>query len=192
MQEIEIHGFAPSTYTRTARMAAIEKSVPHRLVPLDYGTPAHLALHPFGKMPVLVEGGQRVFETLAILRRLDLLQGKPALFGTTPAEEVAVLEAVSAAIDYGYRALVQVELAAAGIDATQRGAAARVLDWLESRLDGSRHLTGEALSAADLFFAPMLAYHAAKIDAEAPFGPRLQAWLGTIRRRPSFSDTGEA
>ncbi len=56
MTTMTLHGFAPSTYTRTCRMAALEKGVDHDLVPVAYGEPSHLALHPFGKMPAMSHG----------------------------------------------------------------------------------------------------------------------------------------
>ncbi len=79
MTDIVIHGLAPRTYTRTARLACEEKGVPHRLEPIEFGSARHLALHPFGKIPILEHGDVRVFETLAITRYVDEAFKGPAL-----------------------------------------------------------------------------------------------------------------
>ncbi|SPH24963.1 Glutathione S-transferase [Defluviimonas aquaemixtae] len=191
MSKITLHGFAPSTYTRTARMGAIESGIDHDLVPLAYGEPAHLALHPFGKMPILTNGSATVYETLAILDYLDHLNGSPRLFGDSGAERAQIMAAVSAAIDYAYRAVVKID-AEDEPNAAQSAEAAKVFDWLEYSLSETRHVASETLSAADLFFAPMLAYHQSKWGAERIRNgrPRLAAWMDAIARRPSFAQTG--
>ncbi len=176
---IRIHGFAQSTYVRTVRMAAIEKGLSHELVPLAYHQPAHFALHPFGKMPVLTHDGTTVYETLAILDHLDGLAG-PRLIPADPAARVPVSTVISAAIDYAYRQVVHGDAEAA----------APVFDWLEARLDGQAWLAGAALTAADLFLAPMLAYHFAEHGRAAlDSRPRLAGWYQRIAARPSFEQT---
>ncbi len=56
MATVEILGFAPSTYTRVARMACEEKGVSYELKPLQPHSPEVLAIHPFGKIPALRHG----------------------------------------------------------------------------------------------------------------------------------------
>jgi len=106
MENVTIHGFAPSTYTRSVRMAAIEKGIGHELVPIAYGTPEHFALHPFGKMPAMTIGDTTIFETLAIMSVLDDRSHNPTLFGTTCQEKADILMLVSVATDYAYRPVV--------------------------------------------------------------------------------------
>jgi glutathione S-transferase len=49
----------------------------------QFHAPAHLARHPFGKVPVLEDGDFSLYETQAILRHLDRVIPEPVL---TPAE----------------------------------------------------------------------------------------------------------
>lgn len=186
MTGLTIHGFAPSTYTRTARMAAIELGVEHDLEPLAFGKPEHLALHPFGKMPILTNGDDTVFETLAILAYLDQKFGDARLF---PRDSlVRNLSTISASNDFAYRSVVHTE---AGNE-EQLAAASRFFDWLEHQLEQSDWLAGEAAGAADLFVAPMLDYHIAQAGADHVWlnRPRLGAWFDAFRHRPSFVETG--
>lgn len=191
MASITIHGFAPSTYTRSARMAALELGLEYELTPIAYGQPEHLALHPFGKMPVLTSGKAKVFETLAIMTWLDETSGRGSLFGSDSRERVDTLELVSVAIDYAYRAIVHIDLKDGVPDDDQTKAAARVLDWLELRLVGRAFLTGKALTAADLFLAPMVAYHARQVGDGPTYSsrPNLDRWMTEMSGRRSFQET---
>lgn len=186
MTDLTIHGFAPSTYTRTARMAAIELGVEHELKPIAYGKPEHFALHPFGKMPILTNDGDAVFETLAILTYLDQKFGKEKIFPKKSL--VRNMTVISAANDYAYRTVVHME---AGNE-EQLSAANRVFDWLEHTLQDSVWLSGKSPGAADLFVAPMLDYHVAENGSDHvwPNRPKFEAWFDAIRQRPSFVDTG--
>jgi glutathione S-transferase len=193
VEQITLHGFAPSTYTRTARMAADEKGVSYTLAPIAYGEPEHFALHPFGKMPILTNGGMTLFETLAIVAYFDGMSGAQTLFGADLTEKAQVLSAISVAIDYAYRDVVRLDVADGGLSEGQLSATARVFDWLEARLARSRHVASERLSAADLFFAPMLAYHAKEFGGDQiyPSRARLAAWMRDVEQRPSFLNTVE-
>src|SRR5688572_28976588 len=63
--------FAPRTRSVRPRWLLEELGVPYELVRLDLPkqegrTAAHLALHPFGEVPVLVDGDVTLFEPTAI------------------------------------------------------------------------------------------------------------------------------
>lgn len=79
MPDIEIHGFAQSTYVRTARMVCVEKGASHELVSLDFRSDPHRALHPFLRMQIIRCGDVLLLETLAIASYLDDTIGGPTL-----------------------------------------------------------------------------------------------------------------
>ncbi len=63
--------FAPRTRASRPRWLLEELEVPYELVKLDLSkqesrTPAYVALHPFGEVPVLVDGDVTLFESSAI------------------------------------------------------------------------------------------------------------------------------
>lgn len=190
---VRIHGFAPSTYTRSTRIGAYECGIGHELVPLAFGQPEHFALHPFGKMPVLEDGEITVFETLAALAYLDMRYGGDKLFGAEPREKIAVLRGCSVAIDYAYRPLVHLEVTAHQPDPDDYAIATRVLDWLDLQASANTFVAGPALSAADIVFAPMLAYHLSKLGEDRTYAsrPNLQRWMAEMVDRPSFAATKE-
>lgn len=188
MAKVTIHGFPPSTYTRSARMAAIEVGVEHELKAIAYGQPEHFALHPFGKMPILTDNDATVYETVAILAHLDARYGEGALLAASTLVEN--LATTSALMDYAYRSLVHHDAE----DSEAGDAARRVFDWLESLLKSRPFLAGEAFGAADILAAPMLDHHVTEFDAAdlLPVRSKLHAWYGALHDRRSFAETGVA
>src|SRR6516225_2046447 len=86
MSEIIVHSIPGSPFGRAVMATLEEKGARYRLTPVVPGTmktPQHLALHPFGRIPVLEHDGFRLYETQAILRYLDRVVPEPPL---TPAD----------------------------------------------------------------------------------------------------------
>jgi len=72
MTQVIVHGFQRSTYVNMVRLVLTHKNVPFAFNDLEsvMGTPAHLALHPFNRVPILEHDGFRVYETIAIITRI--------------------------------------------------------------------------------------------------------------------------
>src|SRR5262245_136505 len=86
MSEFIVHSIPGSPFGRAVLTTLEEKGARYRVRPVMPGTlksPVHLALHPFGRIPVLEHDGFRLYETQAILRYLDRMLPAPAL---TPAD----------------------------------------------------------------------------------------------------------
>jgi glutathione S-transferase len=84
MANVEIIGFAPSTYVRVARMVCEEKAIPYDLKPAAPHSPDVAAIHPFGKIPVMRHGDYELCESKAIATHLDLTFPGPKLIPTDP------------------------------------------------------------------------------------------------------------
>src|SRR5713101_5704247 len=90
MPKPEIIGSLRSTYTRVVRMVCEEKGIEYVLTETLLRTPELLAIHPFGKMPVLRHGDFELCESKAIATYLDrsfpgplLIPSDPCLAGLT-------------------------------------------------------------------------------------------------------------
>ena len=82
-----VHNIPGSPFGRAVLATLEEKGASYRVAPVAPGTlksEAHLALHPFGRIPVLEHDGFRLFETQAILRYLDRILPAPPLTPTDP------------------------------------------------------------------------------------------------------------
>ncbi len=188
MQKIRIYGFAPSTYTQTARLVAAELDVAAELCPLEFKQPSHFERHPFGKMPAFEHGDVRLFETLAIAAYLIEAfptSGGPELLPRAPADRARVLQWVSVAVDYAYEDLVN-RLHADEPETEQRTAAAEQLTLLERGLGGLDYFGHGSVTLADLFLFPMVSFARRKLDS-AIFAelPQLAAWTERLAARPT-------
>ena len=191
MPDVEIHGLAQSSYVRTARMICVEKGVSHTLVPLDFRSGAHRALHPFLRMPALREGDLVLFETLAIAVYLDETRDGPALQPEDPVGRARMLGWITAAMDYVHGALLRPFLAADSLTPEQCDVARDTLRIVDRALADGPFLLGAQPTLADLFLAPMIGF----AEGQAQFAgltwglDRLAGWRDAIWTRDSFRRT---
>jgi len=108
MTDLVLHGFPVSTYLRTIRMACRRKGLDYTLRKLDFRSPAHAALHPWKKMPILEHGDVRLFEALAIAHYLDHLVPDVRLVPTDPVAGATALQWASAYNDYLFHPALRV------------------------------------------------------------------------------------
>lgn len=202
-----LHAYRYSVYARIVRMVLAEKSVAfetEEVNPFDPARPAaHLALHPFGRVPVLDHDGFVLYETGAITRYVDRAFAGPSLQPLAPRAAARMDQIVGICDSYVYWPLVRQVFShavfrprlgqpgdPAEIEAGL-GAADGVLDALEALAPQAGWLTGDDLSLADLHLGAMIAYFALEPRAQAQLAgrPRLLAWWTQMARRPSLRST---
>lgn len=203
MTDVIIHGVAPSTYTRTVRLACEEKGVTHRLEPVEFGSDKLRSLHPFGKIPILEHGKVRVFETLAITRYVDEAFKGPALQPADARGRAMMDQWISATLDYLYptavRGLILPRLVfpSRGVPVDEAAVKAnlpnveRNLTILDEALGQSRYFAGDTLSLADLFVLPIMPYLGMIPDSQPILKKlaRLMRWQDAMLARQSAPAT---
>lgn len=200
---MRVLGHPWSINTRKVLMTLAEKG--HRadlvLVMVPHGEhkrPEHLALHPFGKVPVLDDDTLVLYETEAINRYLDRALRGPALVPPDPVDAARLAQWVSVADSYFvphvHPLLVETlfrrylggtpesAVIAAGRDGMQRA-----LDVADQRLAESPYLAGAALSLADIHWLPYVDY-LVQTGQGAPVLDRsnLRAWWQRVSARPTW------
>lgn len=201
MSQVVIFGVPASSYVRTVRMVALEKSVPYAFEGIELGGAAHEQLHPWRKVPILRHGDLTVFESSAIARYLEDLGEGPSLLPATAAGRATMEQWISAIHCYLYPALigdyalryVRAQLSGQPPDRAAIDAALPAMRQGLARLDrayaGRAWLAGDALSLADLFVAPivqtlgMFPEGKAALDGAA----ELRRAYDALTRRPSFA-----
>jgi glutathione S-transferase len=197
-------GDVRSSYTRTVRMALAEKGLAYDFQACAPHSPEILAVHPFGRIPALRDGEISLFETSAIVRYLDECFGSAAtLLPGSPLARAQCEQWVSAVNAYLYDTMVRRYVlqylfprGAAGqpdrgvIDGALKDMPAQ-LAALDKAYGAGDWLAGGALSMADLFVAPILAYAERMPEGPALLAaaPNLRRAQATLRRRESFIRT---
>ena len=203
MSDVTIYGAPQSTYVRTARMACEEKGVPHQLGAIEFGSPAHLELHPFAKMPAMRHGQVHLFETIAICRYIDTNFDGPSL-QPGHSGQLGIMDQWISAIDcYMYDTLIKKYVLQyvfpKGPDGQPDRSAIdeglpeveRQIGLIDTALEGNTYLAGDQLSLADLFVAPIMSYlgnlpESGEILAKSA---NIQRAGTAMKERPSFINT---
>ncbi len=206
MEEFVVWGVPGSPYVRAALLGLEEKGARWRLAPLAMGdskSPAHLARHPFGRMPVLDHGDFRLYEVQAILRYLDRILPEPPLIPTDPKAE-ARMNQLAGIADWYFLPQVSSAVAFQRVVAPRFGlpvdegkiaaalpGAAVCVNEVARLLGEQSYMAGDKVSIADLILAPQVAFLAEFTEGEALLAPNanLAAWLTRMESRPSMRAT---
>jgi len=207
MSSFVVHNIPGSPFGRAVLAALEEKGAAYRMAPVAPGTlksDAHLALHPFGRVPVLEHDGFRLYETQAILRYLDRVLPAPALTPSEPRAAARMDQAMGvndwylfqgAASVIGFQRVVGPKLLGLPTDEAAVVAAMpkakTVFDELARLLGAQSYFAGESLSLADLTLAPQVDFFAGLPEWETLMGPhrKLQQWHARMLARPSLQAT---
>jgi len=201
-----LHVFGPafSTLARSVRLYCEEKGLAytHGLVldgvHVQLRSPEHMSLHPFGKVPVLLDGEARVFETTSICRYLDaafpdtsLQPSEPLLRAEVDQWSGALALYIDEVLIRGYLLLVASPVLRASPTpsaiAEAADAVAEIFKLLERRIEGRKFFCGANYSMADAILTPMLDY-LQQLPASAVWfkeNAQIADYLQRMRDRPS-------
>ena len=199
---MKLYGANGSPFFRKARVVLEEKGLPYQtenLVPIPK-TPALLALHPMGKIPILRDGEVVVPDSSVICLYLEKKHPTPALYPSDPAEYARALfleeyadtrmQEVLGGVLFervikpsvfqqpGDEKRVQ-DLLANGVPA--------VLDYVESQLSGDRDTMFARFTVADAALGAQLGSLAlASVEIDGRRWPRTARYAAALFARPSF------
>jgi glutathione S-transferase len=194
--------YAPMTSATRIHWVLEELGVPYEKKKLDLAAgdqkkPEYLALNPNGKVPLLVEDGVAIFESLAILLHLGERYGVEK--GLFPAAGLERAEAFtwcawvsSSLIDPLSRFLRNTsdrfpadEKNAKAGEAARREVA-ELLTVLDNRLEGREHLLGGGFTIVDAAVCGYIPFMA-RIGIDLGPYPRINAWIGRCMARPALA-----
>ena len=194
---ITLYHDVPSSNSDRVKIALAEKNLSWdgirvRLANREQKSPEFLKLNPYGKIPVLVEEGQVLFESCIINEYLDEKYPNPPLMPKDAYLRGRGRVLVDYALNYAHepywalrgemRKLV-VERNSTGIE-NSRNRLRELLVYLENALGEREYFLGE-LSLADIAIAPRFLRAETYGALPAPTLPRLSAWLERLKQRPS-------
>ena len=189
------YGWATPNSQRVSIMLE-ELGLPYEVRPVNIRAreqfaPEIVALNPYGKIPILVEGGKPpLFESGAILLQLAETHGRflPPPGDPARAETLAwLMVALTSLGPFTGQAHHWTGLAPEKPEAARRhtvGLVERVYRLLDLRLGAMPFLAGEVYSIADIAAFPWVAKrHWAEMTLEA--WPHLARWFAEVAARPS-------
>ena len=192
----------PSPNPQKVTFALQELGLDCEIVPLDLAKgeqrqPDFLALNPFGRVPVLVDDGVKLWESHAILAYLGEKTGQ--LWPSTPAGRADALKwlfflsqhITPSAGEIAFNRIAAKLLGIPSDDAAiARGEKALpgVVGIIEGQLAGNKWITGGEFSLVDCAYVPTL-----NIVEKAGFSfadfPKVAAYLDACRARPAWKET---
>ena len=193
-QPIRLHTTLLSGHGHRVKLFLTLLDLPFTLVELDMKAgdnrkPAHLALNPFGEVPVIEDGEFVLSDSNAILVYLARKYGDPSWLPEDPAGAAAVQRWLSLAagkIAYGPCAARLVTVFGAPRDlTTAQRIAVDLFKVLDAELRDKPFATGQAPTIADIAGYSYIA-HAPEGGVSLEPYPNLRAWLKRVEALPRF------
>lgn len=183
---------------RRVWIALIEKGLEFELIEVDLDgeqfSPEFMAINPLSKIPVLVDEGMAIVESLAILDYLEAQYPTPALLPSNPKDLAIVKMVILVTVNELFPAmnpliaqLLELMNDAAAIDrSTQK--IHQILAWMEDKLDDRPFFGSEQLTFAETVAGTVIPY-LPMLNVSIAAYPKLNAWLDRLLQRPSWQAT---
>lgn len=187
-----------SANARRVWVALLEKQIPFEpiLVNLDgdQSTDEFKAINPLQRIPVIIDNGLRVVESLAILDYLEAKYPTPSLLPSDVDDltvvrmvEMIAVNELQPSITLLSRPFIGLELDAAKADLARQQSLA-VIQFYESLLEGNSYFVKEGLTLADIV-AGTLVCVLPQFGFSLEAYPALTAWLERLEQRESWQKT---
>ena len=194
---IKLYDFKSSPNCQRVKVVLEEKGLEYETVPVDLRkqeqkAPEYLAMNPYGKVPVLVDGDTVLYESCIINEYLEEKYPDPPLL---PADAVSRAR-IRILIDYGIthtndsHQAIRAEMVKpegerdAGALAAAKARFVEQLQTLERELEGRDYMAGD-FSLLDAAHVPRIMRHVEWGVLPDPSLPLLNAWLQRMTARPS-------
>lgn len=205
MKPVQIYGVQFSTYVRIVQLVCEEKGIDYNISfeikgePVEIRSAAHALVHPYKKIPVLIDGDKQIAESLAICRYLEASCTNNPLIPDDPWLAAKVDEWCQLALCYINNAIIKdylLELVfpkgedgQVRLDLMQQNkpAALEALAIINKQLADNSYLLGGQFTLADAVLAPSLYYarHLPEQFALIEAGSSLDNYIKRLEQRPS-------
>lgn len=198
---LQLYSAPLSSNARRVGIALLEKQIAFELIAMqldgDQFTADFTALNPMQRVPVLVDDGVTVIESLAILDYLEAKYPTPPLLPTAPAAiaqvrmaEILTITEIQPATLPLLKRLVELDVPAATLDHA-KDRITRGLQVLERLLTPGPYFAGAGLTLGDIVAGTIIPGLPMFGVALQPY-PNVLAWCDRLAQRPSWQQTAPA
>lgn len=195
---IQLYHTPISFNSRRVWVMLLEKQIPFTTIEVNLDgeqfQPEFLTLNPFHHIPVLVDDGFKVIESLAILDYLEAKYPEPALFPKNPEQLATVRMIQLVTVNELLPTLMPFIRQMVGLEtppeklAQAQSKIETILTFWEKHLSKGKYLVGDQFTLADIVagtVAPLLP----KFGISFTQYPQVSQWLTHIIQRPSWQQT---
>ena len=195
---MKIYGHPMSTCTRKVLTTLAETGAPHEFVLVDmakgeHKQPAHVARHPWGKVPTLDDDGFTMYESRAMCRYInDKVGGKlvpadlraRAMMDQWTSIEISYF--TQPTMKFVYQHIFQRPQEAGVLEAAQKELD-QTLPVVDAHLSKHAYFAGAEFSLADITYMPYVEY-GMSTPAKETFAKHahFMAWWNRVSERPSW------
>lgn len=198
---------APMSSASPIVWALAELAIPYESIQIDLKEDAHkqpdfLRLNPMGQVPTLVDGGQAMFESSAILVHLGDCYGVerklwPAI--DSPERMTALTWVLWMAVTVGSslrmifstdETWVGPELQHKTHNQRARQRFGELMHVLDGHLAGREYIASASFTLADVYCSASLAWATGVVGFDTDATPQLKAWLGRCLAREAAKSMG--
>jgi glutathione S-transferase len=203
-----VYGPRFSTYVRSVLLALEEKGVTYDVQEVNilegaHQTPAHMARHPFSKVPAFSHDGFDLYETCAIVQYVDAAFDGPSLQPHEAKALARMHQAIGIVDAYAYPAFItnivipRVVVPMTGGQTDEAAVAAAVpearksVEALERLVGSNAYVAGTQVSLADLHLVRVFDYFSQTPEGQQLLveAPNLRRWWDATKDRPSVVKT---
>jgi glutathione S-transferase len=195
---IKVYDAASSSNSDRVKIVLHEKGLSYDRVTLDLAkkeqkTPEFLRLNPYGKVPVIDDGGNVLFESCIINEYLDEKYPNPPLMPKDPYLRARGRVLVDYGLNHIHEAYwaLRIEILkkeserSTSLIEEKRQTLRNMLRYLEDALGEKSYFLGE-ISLTDIDLWPRFSRMEAWGVLPTPSLPRLNGWLQRMKERPSI------
>jgi len=191
---LKFYHYPISPISRRVWLGLLEKGIPFEPIIVNLKgeqfEPEFLSLNPFHHIPVVVDGGLRIIESIAILDYLDAKYPGSSLTPQEP-DAIAKMRMVQMVITNELTTKMSALLMAIdapGIDKATVKHISTAFDFLTEQLGDSPYFGGNSLSLADITAGALLPFQI-RLGVELKDHPKITTWYERIMARESWQQT---
>jgi glutathione S-transferase len=191
---LKFYSNALSLYSRPVWIALLEKKLPFELIELaldgDQWQPEFLAINPFGRVPVLVDDGFSIYESLSILDYLELQYPTPSFLPT----DIKILTVVRMIETLALHELIPAMLTLIRVTNNENATnqsnqqITAMLNFLDKQLNNCLYIAGNQLSLAEIVAGSLIIW-LPHLNVTLSSYPKVEFWSDQLRQRPSWQAT---